>query len=247
MGNSVTDTINQDALRRTALAAGQFMPWGRQMIPGSPLDNIITSPDGGFTASPYGGYANALPNYTWDAVSLQPFDRQLASDKQSVQTLINTTLQNPLNNNTEFLIYSRWPRRETDGSLNYQARWLQDYNPAGGAWLQEESQDYFQTLTDEVRSANPSKSVRLVPVGDVLNQIDLMMEAGEFGSSFHDVVDLYADGIHFNKYGSFIVGMTYYATLFKTSPEGLPYTEYGLTEADAAYAAGADGHLGCGA
>lgn len=38
VGNSVTDTERYDALRQLAESRGHVQPWGRQMIPGAPLE-----------------------------------------------------------------------------------------------------------------------------------------------------------------------------------------------------------------
>jgi hypothetical protein len=39
---------------------------------------------------------------------------------------------------------------------------------------------------------------------------------------------LYVDGIHFNNVGSFVVGTTFYATLFRDDPRGLGAGPYNL-------------------
>lgn len=225
IGNSLTDDIETESLRISALSRGQMLPWARQVILGSPLDNIVNNPNGGFLTSPYNGWSNALPNYTWDVVSLEPFDRQKASDKASIKTLIDATLTNPENANTRFLIYSRWPRKNSDGTLDFQAKWDRPYD---GSFGSEESRAYFEVLTDEVRQMYPGKTISMVPVGDVMYEIQNRIEAGTF-TGLTDVTGLYEDGIHMNKIGSLVVGMTYYATMFKESPVGLPDT-YGVND-----------------
>jgi hypothetical protein len=46
-----------------------------------------------------------------------------------------------------------------------------------------------------------------------------------------NVVQVYKDGIHFGEVGSYIVGCTFYATLFKENPQGLPASAYGVNDA----------------
>lgn len=58
--------------------------WGRQMIPGCPLFGLWRAAerrpeDCGFTEKPFGGSIQALRDFQWDAVTLQPFDRLLAN------------------------------------------------------------------------------------------------------------------------------------------------------------------------
>jgi hypothetical protein len=70
----------------------------------------------------------------------------------------------------------------------------------------------------------------MVPCGDVLYALNQKMKAGEI-AGYTNVVQVYQDGIHFNDVGAYIVGCTYYATLFKENPFGLPYELYGVTNA----------------
>lgn len=228
IGNSLTDNINSEALRLTAMNRGQFMPWARQVNLGSPLDNIVANPTSGFLTAPYNGWNNALPNYKWDVVSMEPFDRQLASDKASCKTLIDSALSNPANHDTQFLIYSRWPRRPDGTNIDFQALWDRPYT---GAYGTEETRDYFQQVVTELRAMYPTmeKPINLVPVGDVLYELDKRMKHGDI-PGWADINQVYLDGIHMNATGEYIVGMTYYATMFQESPVGLPYSDYGLTD-----------------
>lgn len=84
VGNSVTDTIRYDTLEKLAASQGRRLVWGRHMIPGAPLAWISEHPNDGFTKEPFGRYPQALPNYEWDALSLQPFDRQLEGEEGDV-------------------------------------------------------------------------------------------------------------------------------------------------------------------
>src|SRR5579885_2869218 len=84
IGNSVTDTLNYGAFTKAVGGAGDHLSWGRQMIPGCPLFGLWRAAeakpdDCGFTENPFGGSVQALHNFTWDVVTLQPFDRLLAN------------------------------------------------------------------------------------------------------------------------------------------------------------------------
>lgn len=226
LGNSVTDTINQEALRVMSLETGHAMPWGRHMIPGTPLEFLWNSPNGGFTQSPYNYYPTALPNWHWNAVSIQPFDRQLASDLDYSRRFIDLAKTNPLNADTEFYIYSRWPRKNDDGTLDFQAKWDRAYTGGGGT---EESRAYFEQLVQQLRAAYPgaAKPVLMTPVGDVLYELDRRMEQGLI-PGYSDIAQVYSDGIHFNSVGSYITGLTYYATMFRDDPRWLTGDPYGI-------------------
>ena len=84
IGNSVTDTLKYGAFAEAVQAMNGKMAWGRQMIPGSPLFLLWRAAenkpqDCGFTEKPFGGSIQALRDFEWDAVTLQPFDRLLAN------------------------------------------------------------------------------------------------------------------------------------------------------------------------
>jgi hypothetical protein len=44
-------------------------------------------------------------------------------------------------------------------------------------------------------------------------------------------LQVYADGIHLNEVGRFIIGCTFYATIFKDDPHGLSGAAYKVTDA----------------
>ncbi len=83
VGNSVTDTIRYRPLAELAAMRGVTLEWGRHMIPGAPLEWLHDHPDDGFREKPYGGWAEALTSFAWDAVSFQPFDRHFWSTNKA--------------------------------------------------------------------------------------------------------------------------------------------------------------------
>lgn len=222
IGNSVTDSINYEALRLMSLEGGKVHAYGRHMIPGTPLDNLWNNPTSGFTNEPYNYYPTALPGWDWSAVSFQPFDRQLASDVNYISRFIDVALTNPNNVDTDYLIYARWPRTSQPGW--YDTYWLSDYTGS-----ENETADYFETLTAAMRAEYPDLSIRMVPVGHVMYELNQQMKAGQIPGFTH-IQDVYADGIHMNDYGSFIAGCTYYAVLYKQSPAALPSSPYNFED-----------------
>jgi len=85
IGNSVTDTINYKALSELATSRKHKIVWGRHMIPGAPLSWLWEHPNDGFKEEPFGYPTNALPNYQWDVISLQPFDRHLENKDGDIE------------------------------------------------------------------------------------------------------------------------------------------------------------------
>lgn len=256
IGNSVTDTVRYGPLAQLAAIREVKLAWGRHMIPGAPLEWLYTHPNDGFREAPYGGWSNALTGFAWDAISLQPFDRHLHEKNERGEDLGDAALiarfarlaamKNP---DVQVYIYARWPRVTIAGKSvafdkndydptkpgggndlakvdDFAARWEAKYT---GAWdVTNESRDYFDRLLREVRQLTPelSKPVLLVPVGHVLADLNLQMKAGHI-PGWTNIYQFYKDGIHFNEPGSYTVACTYFATLLRQSPVGLPTAPYG--------------------
>jgi len=256
IGNSVTDTIRYAELAKLAQSRGIKLTWGRHMIPGAPLEWLYNHPNEGFREEPFGGWQQALSQYPWDAISLQPFDRQLhdrnpaGEDFGDVPLIVRlarlAAAQNP---EVQIYIYARWPRVASEGKGvpfdkndydpsrpgsgndlskvdDFAARWAAAYT--GGWDLTNETRDYFEKLLREVRAQTPflKHPPRLVPVGYVLAELHARMKAGKV-PGWTSVYQFYKDGIHLNEPGSYAVACTFFATLFKQSPEGLPTEPYG--------------------
>ena len=235
IGNSITDTINYEGFKALAESRGKTQPLGRHMIPGAPLELIWDNPANGFQTAPYGHYPNALPNFAWDVLSLQPFDRLLDSDVTAMKNYLgllfgaaSPTVQQTSNRGTSrVLIYARWPRQDeatrAGGIRSYDALWLRTYT--GGWDNSNESSDYFATITTQMRSETVSgvslaDRVFMVPVGHVLYDLNQRMKAGQV-PGYTNIFELYADGIHLNNVGAYLVALTYFTTIYKESPIGL--------------------------
>jgi hypothetical protein len=231
VGNSVTDTINYRALAELAKSRGHNHVWGRHMIPGAPLQWIWQHPKDGFQEPPFGHYPNALANFQWDALSLQPFDRHLdGKDGDIVMAKNFIDLALPKSPDLQVYVYARWPRQEKD---DFDTAWLKKYT--GGWDGTNETKDYFERLTLELRKAYPKLKINMVPVGHVMYGLNQWMKAGKV-PGYNDIKQLFADGIHLNNVGSYVVGCTFFATLYKQNPSGLPTEPYKVTDAKLAVA-----------
>ena len=233
VGNSVTDTIRYPALKQMVASTGDAYEYGRHMIPGAPLEWIFNHPDSGFKEDT-GYYPQALAGHPWDVLTLQPFDRQLTSDDgtgdvQVARKLVDLAL--PKSPDVRVYVYQRWPRRQGDEAkgytLDYAGQWAKKYT--GGWDGTNETRDYFERLTLALREACPQLKhpVRLVPVGDVLLELERRMKAGSV-PGFTGVDELYYDGIHFNNVGAFVVGTTFLATLYQQDPAGADPAAYAV-------------------
>jgi hypothetical protein len=261
IGNSVTDQINYNGLEALAKIRGITMVWGRHMIPGAPLEWLWNHQEG-FSTQTFGYSQAAVTNFTWDIVSFQPFDRGLASDQAIILKYLDLAKDRDVD--TQFYIYERWPRMEgPDGKgisfdknnfgpdqvirpvslaqvLDYEAVWNKTFT--GGYDLTNESRDYFEKLTLSVRKATPElkKPFLIVPVGEVMFQLQLLIKDEKL-PGYTSIYQFYADAIHLRPIGQFVVGCTYFATLYKQNPAGLPIAPYStaehpISDADAALA-----------
>lgn len=231
IGNSVTDGINYDGLKALAESRTNTHISARHMIPGSPLQLLWEARNGGsgFTEAPYGFPQQAFTNYQWDAISLQPFDRLLEGDPTSDLDMVNNYINLAKTNspNVQFYLYSRYPRTPGDvaptnnvlTAASWNTIWNTTYvNDWGG---NPETKDFFEKLIVRVRATSTiAKPVLMVPCGDVMKALNDKMAAGQI-PGYTKIWQVYADGIHMNNIGSYILACTYYATLYKDSPVGI--------------------------
>jgi len=228
MGNSMTDQVKYAAFDELATSRGHDHIWGRQTILGSPISTIWQNPSSGFTQAPYNQYGNALRNYTWDAITLNPTDRDMyqadgQGDIANALNLINLARQK--SPNVQPFILQRTPRRgiNPDGSfagIDYPTRYNRAYNY--GDNLSVFARDYFNELVGELRreQAAGSKPVKLIPVGDVMYEVDARIKRGEI-PGLSSINQIYSDQSHFTNFGTYITGLTFFATIYGENPNGL--------------------------
>lgn len=228
IGNSVTDTIRYPALKQAAADAGYAYEYGRHMIPGAPLSWLWDHQDGGFVEAPYGPPRQAFGHFTWDVVTLQPFDRHLEGEDGDLTVARRyLDLLFAKSPDARVLVYQRWPRRDEDGSLDYRTKWLRPYT---GCWDgSNESRDYFARVLEGLRAAYPDQSdqFEIVPVGDVIFTLHEKARAGRL-PGLTSATDLYVDGIHFGNLGSYLVGATFFAALFDAPASKVSPKAWGL-------------------
>lgn len=252
IGNSLTDNIRYEPLERMAAAAGVRITWGRHMIPGAPLSWIWEHADQGFMNKPFGYYPQALTEFQWDVISLQPFDRRLdgaGNDVQSIGRFVELARQ--ASPDARYLIYGHWPRMYVNGkALKYDRNafdpdtpleekidlagiddfaevWTQPYT--GGWDGTNETKDYYQKLLKAVSEKYPDQKFELAPVGQVMYRLHEQLEAGEV-EGYSTVWQLYKDTIHLNPTGCYLAGCTYYAVITGRSPHDLPHEPYGRVD-----------------
>ena len=228
IGNSLTWDSRPDwGLGKLATDAGHTLTTGYHIRCNSSLDYIAGHPsDTCVTPNSFGYYTDALLNNTWDAVTLQPFGSASTPstprmEYEGAKSLIQLARQNPDNLDTTFYLYTGWMSR-TDASTDFYSAWHDPApidpdldlirNAATFAWV-------YDTLTEDPDLAEVE--LRVIPVGDVLAELDRRMTLGVF-PGFAGVEDLYRDDLHMNNLGWFVASNTVLSTLFGIDPTGTP-------------------------
>ncbi len=223
IGSSITDSVNYGQFQQLAQSQGFDHIWGRHVILGAPLEYIWDHPDSGFRTDPFGYYPNALPNYDWDAVTLQTGDRSLAQDVVAMRNFIDLTRTRPYNaENTEFFVFARWPRKDRG---EYSSHWIQESN---GSAASSQTADFFNDLTEEMRSLYPETSIRMLPVGHVFYELDQRMAEGLI-PGYTQVHDFYTDNSHLTDAGRYTTALTAYAVIYRSDPRGLPLVGFDVS------------------
>ena len=73
----------------------------------------------------------------------------------------------------------------------------------------------------KINSALPKlkKKVELVPVGDVFLELDKRIKAHQI-HGISNITQFFRDTLHMNTHGSYVIGLTFYATMYDQSPVG---------------------------
>ena len=183
-----------------------------------PLKAFINDPNA-VTIEPteqFGKYTDALTNFQWDVVTLQPHTTQsstLRNDVDSIISIIDLTRSNPANSDTTFYIYEAWPNQQPP---SYQVKWTTPL-PGGANPFTEMSRDYFDRLYAQVIQETDAQ-IRTIPVGEVLYELDRAMTKGKI-PGFNTITQAYRDNIHLdNRIGRYIASATTFATLSGVDP-----------------------------
>lgn len=221
IGNSLTDNVNYEGFSGLIQSRGNTITLGSQRIPGSPLSFLWENLSSGFTHEPYGYPQNAFTVYSWDYLSLQPFDRSIEGaegDKTMIGNYYN--LIKSKSPDCKVSIYGHWPRTPNDKS--YQDCTKEEYNTV---WLSDtgiETRKFYEDLTLAVRDVYPATAANIIlaPIGEVMyelnNNPDFLSAMG-----ITSIWGVYADGIHLNGVGAYISACVNYALMYHDDPAGL--------------------------
>lgn len=223
IGNSLTDQLQWGKFPQLVKGGGHDPVLGSQRIPGSPLSFNWSNPDGGFSGPVGGSYGNALSTLDWDALCLQAFQWGPGIESDAAERFYALALRK--NPNTVAYVYQTWPLKEAEqkDKATFEKVWLGDTS-----WTNQ-SRAYFEHVLFTLRKRFPGKPVYMIPVGEVMYELDKKAKAGQV-PGLSSVQQLYPDGIHLNDVGNYIVGCTHFAVLYKDDPVGLPWEMYNAVD-----------------
>jgi hypothetical protein len=170
----------------------------RQWETNKPVDGGFEpgGPDWDPNPKRFGPYWQALAEYQWDALVLQPYRSHMRDDLPAIGNFIRLAVDR--GTVARVYIYQTWPNRpllnrgEQDRAkriyedIDYQALWNRKYpfdedtaEPRGDAF---QSRDYFAKLVEKANSeyaARLTEPIRMIPVGDVWYECDRRIRAGD--------------------------------------------------------------------
>jgi hypothetical protein len=222
VGNSLTAQAEPYRIWQMSNARGHAHERGLHIKCGAGLDYIWNHPAEFCVTprAPYGTFSNALPNYDWSKVTLEPYYDTLDMAASRIRDFIALAHSEGRNANATFYVYSAWPN-STGAGFDYSAAWMAEYDPAIASTRM--SRDFMEQVVVSLDG-----DALMVPVGDVLYELDQRMKAGEI-DGFAGVHQLYNDAPHLTQIGNWVAGMTFYSTFWGESPVGLSASYYGQT------------------
>jgi PKD repeat protein len=226
IGNSHTDSVKYSSFEQLAQEQGKAHSYGRHMIPGAPLQWIYDHPNDGFCEPHcYPG----LSGTSWDVVSLQPYDRHLASDIDHGGKFMDLALQ--ANPNVQMYVYAFFPRTNYPGNapLSWEEQWLDTDHGHMGDEPINTARAFFEALADGMSAAHPNAPpVLIIPTGEVMYNMKKKIDAGQV-PGMSDVWGFYAEDGHLNSIGSYLLAVTFYATIYRADPRVLSIGQYSVS------------------
>lgn len=227
IGNSLTQDSLPRGIAALAESRGLEHDVGYHIRSSASLNYILANPtETSVELTTYGTFQEALPNYDWDVVTIQPHPGNspqvtLGTDTQSVLSFINLTRTNPANQETNFYIYQTWPQFT---GTPYHLLWDRTDVDNEPDTTMSRSRLYYQYLIENVRSQTDA-NVYMVPTGEVFYALDAKIRAGEL-PGFTSISQFYRDvtHLHYEK-GRFIASATTFSTILGQYPTGLEKLE----------------------
>lgn len=170
----------------------------------------------------YGVWSDALPGHPWDYVAIQTFfGPSGVAEVAGIQAFIDALGVHPANAGTRIYLYETWQWNEWSSSQGaYATLWERPYRTLRQPI--EPNARFFSRLLHRLRLDNPSRTIGVIPVGEVFAVLDNRLRAQAVeGSSrtLRSAWDLYQDVIHLGRDGAYVAHVTTVSTLLNRSPD----------------------------
>lgn len=202
-------------------ALGEPVNLGYHIRNNGTLNFIRTNPNDSQTyVTSYGNHTVALPNYSWDYLTLQTFPAiydpvpTLGQDVAEMQYYIQAADVGG-GGATKIIVYGPW-------ALAAESDWTRQWdNPVvdDPETISNNSAAYHNLLFDKIEALYPGR-VQLASAGKVLRQVRDYILAGNAPIASTD--DLYRDAIHLSSIGRFIASTTMQNVILQRSTVGQP-------------------------
>ena len=233
VGNSLTaQSALNDRLKGAAAEQGIDLTYGFHIRCGEGVSYMWANPgDTCVDPNAFGRFSEALPNNTWDAVTLQTYGDSLPGAKQAITDFINLTRTNPANSDTKFYVLQGWPQHlaESDAT-DYSDHWELTYDRSEPATYENRLRTWTRDFSDELRSQlnDPASGLPVevlrIPTGEVFYELDQLAEAGLLGTTT-EIEQWYSDDFHMGEFGAYASRVTMLAALYGQDPSGLAAPE----------------------
>lgn len=212
IGNSLTNDARPDGVALVSASAGIDHQVGYHMRSGSSLRAIWE--EEASTTSEHGVLFDALPNYAWDAIILQPHGGSTMGWDES--TIANMLALVPADHNPDIYIYATWPHQNHG---TYEEAWNETTINDPGQPVRR-ARTYYYDLIDNLRLTHGDRPINLIPVGEVFYEIDRRLRSGELVIDGLDGAHgFYRDAAHLEPEGRYVSALTHFAVLHKQNPE----------------------------
>jgi MYXO-CTERM domain-containing protein len=217
IGNSLTNDMVPDGLQALASVSGTPADVGFHIRSSNSLTYIVANPaDVTFTRG--GAWPEALATGRWDAITMQPYfgvGSTLESEAAAILALVDQARRGN-NAAAKFYVYAAWPSVIDTGG-RYESYWRQAVADSA-TQPTVLAAAYFDALLARLRRDLPAgTSIDVIPVGEVLAQVDRKLRSGA-RPGIDDVTALYRDADHMGDVGRYAAATTVYMKVWGRRP-----------------------------
>jgi len=166
--------------------------------------------------TPFGNFKQAISDYHWDAITIQPFVNGLGKDEAESIRKLYEFIRSTGNSETDVFVYCTWPKNtgEELSDFDYTEAWLAEYSEQDT--LRNLSEGFFAFLEESVKEY--AGDVSFVRVGRVMYHFDQKAKSGLI-PGFSGAGELYRDRWHLNNVGRYMAGLSMFSAILGMDPD----------------------------